>query len=120
MQGMLAIAHQRGIEVRWADLGERHGEYVDGVVTIHEDRPEEVQRIILAHELGHAALNHHPTRSRWTRELQEREADKHAAMLLVARLAHERAERLYGPSIGAVAAELEMPTRIVEALREIT
>lgn len=117
---MLGVAQERGIRVQWADLGSRHGEYHEGVITLNDDRPEEVQRIVLAHELGHAWHDHQPTSSRWARERQEREADEHAARLLVTRFQYANAERMYGPSVGAVAQELGVPARYVERLRDIT
>jgi Zn-dependent peptidase ImmA (M78 family) len=90
------------------------------VVTINERRPEKVQRIILAHELGHAWHDHRPTRDLRLQARQEKEADEHAVRLLVDRFAYAEAERLYGPSVGAVARELELPSRMVETLRDIT
>lgn len=117
---MLGVAQGRGIRVQFGDLGERHGEYGDGVITINERRPEEVQRIILAHELGHAWHDHQATVDPRRTAKQEREADEHAVRLLVDRFAYEKAERMYGPSVGAVAAELGLPARMVETLRGIT
>lgn len=117
---MLGIAQERGIRVQWADLGDRHGEYGQGVITINERRPEEVQRIILAHELGHAWHDHRPVPDPFAERRQEREADEHAARLLVDRHTYEAAERMYGPSLGAVARELGLPARLVERLRDIT
>ena len=120
MIDVYAVADRLGVMVEFADLGQRHGEYRDGVVTIHEGRPDTVQRIILAHELGHHWFSHRRTTDRWTRAHQEREADEFAARLLVSRLDYQWAERLYGPSVGAVAAELEVPARFVERLRDVT
>ncbi len=116
---MLAVARERGIEVRWDDLGARHGEYGDGVVTLNHHRSEEVQRIVLAHELGHAWHRHRPTSEPGRSVRQEREADEHAAMLLVQPWEFRRAELMYGPHVGAVAAELSVPARFVERLREV-
>jgi Zn-dependent peptidase ImmA (M78 family) len=116
---MIDVATRRGIAVRWASLGARHGEYAAGVVTINEDRPEEVQRIIMAHELGHAFHGHEPAFTPSQQERQERQADEHAAILLVNRSDYERAERMYGPAVGAVAAELGVPARFVYRLRSI-
>lgn len=120
MKDILDIAFQRGVRVEFADLGSRNGEYADGVVTINHRRPEHVQRIILAHELGHHAHDHKPTENRHRKAFQEREADRHAARLLVDRITYQNAEQMYGPSVGAVAAELGVPARYVEALRDVT
>lgn len=117
---MLGVAESRGIRVEWRDLGERHGEYHEGVITLNGGRPEEVQRIVLAHELGHAWHGHEPSGNSRVRARQEREADQHAATLLVNRFDYEKAERMYGPSVGAVAAELGLPARFIEHLRDHT
>lgn len=119
MQDMLEIAKYRGVEVQVVDLGDRNGDYADGLIRINSRRPEHVQRIILAHELGHEHHNHLPAGSRYAQRAQEAEADRHAAMLLVGRTTYQRAERMYGPAVGAVAAELGLPARFVEALREV-
>lgn len=120
MLDMLDVARQRGVRVAWDDLGDRHGEF-DGqrTIALNNRRPEEVQRIVLAHELGHHHHGHQVTDDARLRARQEAEADRHAAVLLVDRWTHEHAERVYGPSEGAVAAELGVPTRFVTALREV-
>jgi hypothetical protein len=46
--------------------------------------------------------------------------DEHAAVLLVSEYEYRDAERVYGPSLGAVAAELAIPQRFVERLRDLT
>lgn len=119
MHDMLDIAAARGIEVHFVDLGTRNGDYADGVIRVNSRRPEQVQRIILAHELGHEHYRHEPASTPRQERLQEAEADRHAAMLLVDRITYGDAEQMYGPSVGAVAAELGVPARYVEALREV-
>lgn len=117
---MLDVAGERGIHVRWDDLGRRHGEYLEGVITLNAKRAEEVQRIVLAHELGHAWHDHRAAKDKRIAARQEREADEHAATLLVDEDSHREAERIYGPSVGAVAAELCIPERFVERLRDVS
>lgn len=119
MMDMLGVARGRGIRVEWADLGARHGEYGAGVITLNDNRPEKVQRIVLAHELGHAWHDHSPSEVPGVVERQEREADEHAALLLVQRMDYVKAEHMYGPSVGAVAAELGVPARFVHRLRSV-
>ncbi len=117
---MLAVAQGRGVDVVWDDsLGARHGEYDGERIILNSRRPEEVQRLVLAHELGHAWHRHQRTDEPRVRGRQEREADEHAAVLLVRRHDYQMAERLYGPNVGAVAAELEVPARFVERLRDV-
>jgi len=116
---LFELAERSGIEIRWEDLGERHGEYLRGVITLNPHRPDKVQRIVLAHELGHAWHSHQPTSDPRRKARQEREADEHAAMLLVQPWQHRHAELMYGPSVGAVAAELGVPARFVERLRDV-
>lgn len=118
MTDLFELARRSGIKVVWRDMGRRHGEYRQGTITLNPDRTQEVQRIVLAHELGHAALRHRGTDDPGLTARQEREADRFAAMLLVGPEEHRRAEEMYGPHPGAVAAELGVPARFVERLRE--
>ncbi|GAB3884393.1 ImmA/IrrE family metallo-endopeptidase [Terrabacter terrigena] len=122
MDELLETAQRRGLVVELKDdLGERNGEYEDGVIRINTRRLAATQRITLAHELGHAwhghtACNHDARRA----ARQEREADAHAAMLLVEEAAYRQAEATFSEAgIGAVAAELGVPNRFVERMREI-
>lgn len=121
MQDMLDIAERRGIAVEWVDLGRRNGEYEDGVIRVNPGRLAATQRITLAHELGHAWHGHSACQHDVRRAAkQERDADAHAALLLVDEFTYRAAERTYSESgVGAVAAELGVPARFVERLREV-
>ncbi|NUP32911.1 MAG: ImmA/IrrE family metallo-endopeptidase [Streptomycetaceae bacterium] len=121
MHQLLDTAERRGLTVEWVDLGSRNGEYECGTIRINPNRLARTQRWTLAHELGHAWHDHeacHHDAARAAR--QEREADAHAAMLLVDEFTWRAAEREFSEAgIGAVANELEVPQRFVERMREL-
>lgn len=81
------------ITVRYANLGKTRGIYVynkrNRFITINEDLDEQEQRIVCAHELGHAMLHDKTNRIymasiMFTRpEKEEIEANKFAAHLLI-------------------------------------
>lgn len=118
MDDLLAEAHARGLRVAWRDLGRRAGEFhSSGLILLNPRRTETVQRVTLAHELGHAHYGH-----TWTDDIRqhaahERLADRFAARRLISLARYAAAERLVGPHPGAIARELEVTTRVVEAWR---
>lgn len=120
MDDMLEVAHARGVRVAWRDLGRRNGEYHStGLILLNPRRSESVQRVTLAHELGHAHYGHGWTDDRRLRERYERLADEHAARLLIRASEYAIAESVVGPHVGAIARELGVTTKIVEAWQRV-
>ncbi len=118
MEDMLEIARRQGLRVAWRDLGRRNGEYhSSGLILLNPRKTALVQRVTLAHELGHAAHGHAWTDDTAVHERQERIADQHAAGLLIRAHEYARAEALVGPHAGALARELGVTRHIVEVWR---
>ncbi|MBB5472532.1 ImmA/IrrE family metallo-endopeptidase [Cellulomonas hominis] len=118
MEELLALATERGVRVAWRDLGRRAGEYhSSGLILLNPRRTETVQRVTLAHELGHAHYGHTWTDDPREHEHRERLADRHGARLLISPSAYAAAERLVGPHPGALARELGVTASVVETWR---
>jgi Zn-dependent peptidase ImmA (M78 family) len=104
--------------VAWRDLGRRAGEFhSSGLILLNPKRTETVQRVTLAHELGHAHYGDIWTDGAREHAVRERLADRYAARLLITPAPYGAAERLVGPHVGAIARELEVTTGVVEAWR---
>lgn len=73
----------------------------------------------VAHELGHATLDHSACPPSWLHARQEAKADEFAAELLITPEAYEAAERLAGCHDGALAAELGVTTELIRVWRGI-
>lgn len=105
-----------GLLVEWADLGDvRRGEYRDATRTIvlHRDLTRAQATATLAHELGHAAFG-----DRCSTPAAERRAWEYGAALIITERDYRRAERVAGPHPSAIAAELGVTRRLVEAWRD--
>lgn len=119
MQRLLEFAGERGLRVKWRDLGRRNGEYhSSGLILLNPRRAEITQRVTLAHELGHAHYGHTWTDNPDRHTMQERMADRYAANLLISPAEYALAEHLVGPHPGAIARELGITRRLVELWRE--
>lgn len=70
----------------------------------------------LAHELGHAVLGHDSTATGWLYDLQERDADRWAARILINPHAYTAAEQRH-PSAHAIAFELGVTVHVVDVWR---
>lgn len=84
------------------------------VILLHPDMGWRNRIHTLAHELGHAHHNHpagHDPRFEW-------KADLFAANLLIDPDAYREAELTYGPSLGAISAELGVTRQIVAVWRD--
>lgn len=119
MQDLIDYAIRHGWGVKFRDLGRRNGEYSQGLITINDRRRTHfVQRITLAHEIGHAHHDHRWTDDPAVHERQEHEADIVAARLLITAAHYAYAERIVGPHPGAIAKELGVTRHLVELWRE--
>lgn len=72
----------------------------------------------VAHELGHAYYDDHPTDDPLRDERQELRADRYAADLLITHEAYEEAEHLVGCHEGAIAHELNVTVELVTIWRD--
>ncbi|MCK7676204.1 ImmA/IrrE family metallo-endopeptidase [Corynebacterium pygosceleis] len=108
--GVLVSEHNGGAEVgRWYPARR--------VITIRRGLHPVEQLCTLAHELGHAYLEHQPGVGGWFDARQEREADEYAARMLIAPAEYALAETMYGPDARAIAAELGVTPHLVETWR---
>lgn len=105
--GVTIIEHVGGEKGRW-HRGRR-------VVSVRRDLGPLNRRCTLAHELGHAALDHlvDADLPDWLIERQERDADRWAARLLISEVDYAVAESIH-PNAGAIAAELGVTRHLVE------
>ncbi|HEY0217914.1 MAG TPA: ImmA/IrrE family metallo-endopeptidase [Cellulomonas sp.] len=118
MDELLTWAAEQGVRVGWRPLGRRDGEYhSSGLILLDPRRPETVQKVTLAHELGHAHYGHTRTDDPSEHRHRERLADRYAARLLIAPSEYALAERLVGSHPGALARELGVTAAVVEAWR---
>ena len=104
-----------GIDVDWSDLGDhRRGEYHwtrDGIV-LNLRLTQAQATATLAHELGH-----HRFGDRCSSEPAERRAWEYGAALLISLREYARAEAAVGHHLAALAAELGVTPRLIEAWR---
>lgn len=112
---MFQHAADLGIEVEYADLGPtRHGEYHARAerIVLHYLLTRSQMISTLAHELGHQRFG-----DTCSTPANERRAWEYGAALIVTPGEYRQAERHAGPHVGAIAAELEVTPRLVEAWR---
>lgn len=104
-----------GVEVEWADLGEyRRGDYRRrrDEITLSPRLTRRQATATLAHELGHQRFGHGCSSPR-----NERTAWQYGAALCISPRDYERAEREVGCHPAALAIELEVTPRLIEAWR---
>lgn len=115
---LLECAEDSGVRVEWARIAGPHsGAYDLGRRTIYLDwdldtRPRHAVST-LAHELAHDLYSDMTFGVPWI----EARADRQAALWLICPGKYRRAERMYGPDVHALAVELGVTTRLVEAYR---
>ena len=104
-----------GVEVEWCNLGERQrGEYRDDrrLIVLHPVLTRRQCTATLAHEVGHAEFG-----DRCSTPAVERRAWEFGASLVISSRDYERAEALVGPHPAALAIELEVTPKLIEAWR---
>lgn len=113
----LAIQHcvDLGLEVEWADLGDkRRGQCHarNGVVTLNLRLTMAQAASTLAHEVGHFVFGD----ARSTPRIEKR-AWEYGASLLIEPREYAEAERLVGHHVSALAIDLGVTPRLIEAWR---
>jgi hypothetical protein len=110
---LLAHAADLGLDVEWEDLGDvRRGLYLrdEDLIVLNRRLTRAQATATLAHEIGHAVFGD----VRSTPPV-ERRASEFGASLVIDVADYERAERLVGPHLGALADELDVTPHLVEA-----
>jgi len=112
------LADQAGIRVEYARL--RHG--IDGeysharnLIRLRPGMNARLHRSVLAHELGHAAYAHRPSKFGPVHAKQERSAEEWAALRLISPADYRHVEDLHAGHPGAMATELGVMKSIVIA-----
>lgn len=104
-----------GIEVDWDDLGEyRRGEYRwhENAIRLNLRLTRAQATATLAHELGHQRFG-----DTCTTVANERRAWEYGAAMLISPTEYQRAEQLVGHHSAALAIELGVTPKLVEAWR---
>jgi hypothetical protein len=112
----LLFAHcgDLGIEVEWAHMGRRRGEYLDDrrVIRLNPGLTTSQLTATLAHEVGHAIFG-----DRCSTPANERRAWELGASLIITPAQYAAAEEMVGCHTGALATELEVTPVLIEAWR---
>lgn len=117
---LFELAHSYGIDVVTHTGGHKGRWYPDAqTISLRADLPARARRCTLAHELGHAVLDHAVGSDlpHWVVEKQERAADRWAAEQLITENAYRSAEAVLGPHTGAIAAELGVTVHLLKVWR---
>lgn len=120
MQHLLRLAEDQRLRVI-ERVGRTPGGYDPVTRTIRLDpgMSRRTTRSVLAHELGHACLGHHPAPTPAVRAQQERQADEWAASQLITPHAYAEAEEMRGPHLASLAFELEVTVELVTAYQRL-
>jgi Zn-dependent peptidase ImmA (M78 family) len=116
MDELLRLVEEHGLR-----LVERPGETRGGfdpergVIRLAPGMSARTTRSVLAHELGHALLDHSPSTDPLRRRRQERQADAWAARRLITPEAYAAAEAIRGPHRPSLAFELDVTVELVTA-----
>lgn len=103
-----------GVDVAYADLGERHGEYHDAsrLIILNKRLTRAQMTTTCAHELAHA-IHRDRCSTRWA----EDRADETGASLIISPAEYAEAEMSVGEHAGALAAHLGVTPRLILAWR---
>lgn len=104
-----------GVDVEWAPLGDRRrGEYhrQDDRIILNSSLSRRQATATLAHELGHQRFGHG-----CSTPANERKAWEYGAALIVTPAEYQRAEATVGCHPAALALELDVTPRLIEAWR---
>lgn len=120
MQHLLRLAEDQRLRVI-ERVGRTRGGYdpVTRTIRLNPGMSRRTTRSVLAHELGHACLDHHPAPTSAVRAQQERQADEWAASRLITPRAYAEAEEMRGPHLASLAFELEVTVELVTAYQRL-
>ena len=122
MERIWGMLDALGIAVEYTDLPrDRDGEYLHdhGLIRLQRDMPTRLHRSVLAHECAHAVVADVPSMFGPVNRKQERRADEWAALRLVTVDDYKRAEALHHGRADAMAVELNVTLRLVEAYQRV-
>lgn len=116
------LTHQAGIRVEYARLrdgrdGESHVERK--LIRLRPGMAARLHRCVLAHELGHHALQHRPTPFGPAHAKQERAAEEWGARILIRLDDYRHVEELHNGHAGAMARELDVMRSTLTAYQAI-
>jgi hypothetical protein len=114
------LARQAGIRIEYVQLRDgRDGEYDHArkVIRLRPGMSARLHRSVLAHELGHAAFSHTPTRFGPVHAKQERMAEEWAALRLITPADYRHVEEIHAGHPGAMALDLGVMKSIVIAFQ---
>lgn len=119
-RSLAELAVEHGIDVAWHTSGPKGCWFPERrTISLRRNLGACARRCTLAHELGHAVLDHTAGDGlpEWVVEKQERAADRWAAEHLISEDAYRSAETALGPHAGAIAAELGVTVHLLEVWR---
>ena len=122
MEQIWGMLDAMGMAVEYTDLPhDRDGEYLHdyGLIRLQRDMPARLHRSVLAHECAHAVFADVPSMFGPVNRKQERRADEWAALRLVTVDDYKRAEALHHGRADAMAVELNVTLRLVEAYQRV-
>lgn len=122
MEQIWGMLDAMGMAVEYTDLPhDRDGEYLHdyGLIRLQRDMPARLQRSVLAHECAHAVFADVPSMFGPVNRKQERRADEWAALRLVTVDDYKRAEAIHHGRADAMAVELNVTLRLVEAYQRV-
>lgn len=109
------LAASWGVSIIHHTGGAKGYSWVDKrIISLRHGLGEVQARCTLAHELAHHYYGDMPGVDGKRAAFQERRADRWAAERLISTADYELAERLHGPHLGAIAAELGVTRALAE------
>lgn len=122
MRELWGMLDALGVRVEYGEMpDDRDGEYLHDrqLIRLRSGMAARLHRSVLAHEVAHAVFADVPSMFGPVNRKQERRADEWAALRLISPDAYRRAEAMHGCHPGALAVELGVITRIVEAYQRV-
>lgn len=116
------LARHGGIRIEYARLRDgRDGEsYIDrNLIRMRPGLSARLHRCVLAHELGHHALGHTPTRFGPVHAKQERAAEEWGALRLISIQDYRHVEEIHAGHLGAMALDLGVMRSTLEAFQRV-
>lgn len=122
MERIWGMLDSMGVDVEYTDLpNDRDGEYLHdhSLIRLQRDMPTRLHRSVLAHECAHAVFADVPSMFGPVNRKQERRADEWAALRLISVDQYKRSEALHHGRADAMAVEMNVTLRLVEAYQRV-